>query len=523
MKNYRVRGCASAVLCLCAMAGAISREAAAGVPFATVINVPTDPAPAFIGSDTQLNLFDGGQLQDGFNLAGTLYGLNSNIEVNIEGGVAGNNLLVGVPDGFGTNSDVRLNINGGIVGSGLSVNAGGIVSINGGVVGDRLEVNAGGIVNLNGGTLGDFVTPYNGSTFNINGGSIGAFFEPRNNTTVNIAGGTVGEHFSLGFDTTLSISGGVLEGPGIQRGGTLNLSGGNFDNFIWDNNEVNITGSEFRFNGLPIPGLGSAGDSIVFDPPETGFLTTTFADGAVLARSVSGPLNLYVVAAPVKPAVINSPGDTEPLGLRDGQTLNLSAGAELVSYFTAVDSTLNVHGGNVGRGLRVYGTDVGITGGAVGEYFRAYAGSTVHISGGEVSHGMTLHESNARITGGHVASLDVTSNSVVDIFGGVIDDIDALSGSVVNLTGVSFTLDGVDLTPGLVPGEKLVITDRGVILEGILSDGSAFSFDLTPSSADISSNFDSTSTLAIILVPEPGTAALLGAGALGVLKRRGRG
>jgi hypothetical protein len=482
MKNLWTRGSVQVGLWLCALLVGMG-SSASGQPFTTVINVPPDPAPGGIGSDTQLNLFDGGSLPFGFTLAGTLFGLNSNIEANILGGTVGSGVLVGVAAGFGTNSDVTLNIGGGVVGDGLSVSTGGTVNISGGTVGERLEIESGGVVNMSGGVLGDFATPRNGSTFNLSGGSIGDFFEPRNNTTINISGGTIGENFSAGFNTTISISGGVFPGINILGGGTLNLSGGNFDSFFWPSDEVNITGSEFRFNGVPIAGLESAGDSIVFAAAESGLLTTTFADGAVLAFSpggiLSGTLTLNAVAAPVKPAAINLPSDPAPLGLREGQTLNLSTGAVLVDYFTAVDSALNINGGGVGRGLKVYGTSVDISGGSVGQYFSARSGSTVNISGGVVELGMRLSDSTATITGGTVGgSLRVESGSSLNLNGGTIGTyFRSFSGSTIGLQGSDLRLDGVPVpgleTPGLAVDLNL---PEGSILTGRLADGSVFVF-----------------------------------------------
>jgi hypothetical protein len=525
MKNLWTRGSVQVGLWLCALLVGMG-SSASGQPFTTVINVPPDPAPGGIGSDTQLNLFDGGSLPFGFTLAGTLFGLNSNIEANILGGTVGSGVLVGVAAGFGTNSDVTLNIGGGVVGDGLSVSTGGTVNISGGTVGERLEIESGGVVNMSGGVLGDFATPRNGSTFNLSGGSIGDFFEPRNNTTINISGGTIGENFSAGFNTTISISGGVFPGINILGGGTLNLSGGNFDSFFWPSDEVNITGSEFRFNGVPIAGLESAGDSIVFAAAESGLLTTTFADGAVLAFSpggiLSGTLTLNAVAAPVKPAAINLPSDPAPLGLREGQTLNLSTGAVLVDYFTAVDSALNINGGGVGRGLKVYGTSVDISDGSVGKYFLARSGSTVNISGGVVELGMRLLQSDATITGGTMIGFDAFTGSTVDISGGAVDQIGANAGSTINLAGLSFILDGVDLTSILTLGESLTINDRDVLLEGLLADGSPFSFDLNSTDTVPFSFFDSNATLTVTLVPEPGSVVLLGVSGMAVL-RRGRG
>ena len=55
---------------------------------ATIINVPPEVAPASIGSDTQLNLFDTGSIQRIFN-AGASDGSSTNVELNIYGGTVG--------------------------------------------------------------------------------------------------------------------------------------------------------------------------------------------------------------------------------------------------------------------------------------------------------------------------------------------------------------------------------------------------------------------------------------------------
>lgn len=524
MTNLSIRGSVLAVLYLCVLCNAITQSADAQ-PFTTVINVPPDPTPdpAFIGSDTQLNLFGGGILLDGFNLAGTLNGPNSNIEVNINGGAAGNNLLVGVPAGFGTNSDVRLNVNSGTVGNFLTVNDGGTLNINGGSVGDWLEVNAGGVVNLNGGTLGDRVTPLNGSTVNIHDGSIGDFFEPRNNTNINVTGGTIGDDFSLGFDTKVSISGGIVSRMNyVGSGGTLEISGGNIESFIAQGTDTTVTGSEFLLDGAPIPGLETPGNSVTI-PTGSGLLTTTFADGAVFASSLGAlgdTLTLVAANTPAKQPVINSPNDPAPLGLRSGQTLNLSSGAELVKFFTATDSTLNINGGSTGKGLTTYGTEVMVTDGTIDEYFRAFSGSVVTISGGQVENGVLIHESLARINGGHIKGIDVVSNSTVDIFGGTIDNIDARSGGQVNFTGLSFILDGVDITPDLTPGERVIINDRDVVFKGLLADGSPFSLDLDSTSPSVSNNFETSAILTVTLVPEPGAMVTTSVSVLCLFRRQ---
>lgn len=463
------------MLCLCAQLLAITSTTTAQ-PFTTVINVPPDIAPGSIGSDTQLNLFDGGTI-DSLG-AGLRNEFNSNIEVNISGGVVDHGIQAG--NFRATNTNVFVNVSGGTV-AGITANSGSTVNISDGSVGN-VWANAGSVVNFSGGSLGDRTRADRGSTFNISGGSVGRFFEAGSHSTVNISGGTIGDLFSVGFNADISISGGVVPEFQIFADGTLNISGGNLGGFSGFSGEATITGSEFQFNGAPIPGLESPGDSVTFPTTSTGLLTTTFADGAVFAiqrHTLGDTLTLNVVAAPAKPATINTPSDPAPLGLRSGQTLNLSDGATLNDNFYAVDATLNMSGGSVGRHLEVMGTSVDITGGSVDEYFRARSGSTVNISGGAVGHGVVLSNSTATITGGTIkGSIDVGPDSQLDFQGGTIGrNSEFFSGSTVNITGDSLRLDGVPVpgleTPGLTVGLNLPADS---ILTGRLTDGSVFVF-----------------------------------------------
>jgi hypothetical protein len=67
--------------------------------FTTVINVPPEVAPTSIGSDTQLNLGDGGEIGSNFD-AGADDGSSTNVEVNIDGGSVGNSFSAygGIPE-----------------------------------------------------------------------------------------------------------------------------------------------------------------------------------------------------------------------------------------------------------------------------------------------------------------------------------------------------------------------------------------------------------------------------------------
>ena len=525
MKNLTVRGPLPAALCLCAHF-LLCSSAEAGAPFTTVINVPADPAPAYIGSDTQLNLFDGGGLPDNFSLGDQLYGPNTHIEVNINGGTVGNGVNIGMPDIFplSSNADIVMNVYGGTIGHGLTVNADSTFNFYGGTIGPNLEVDSGATVNLFSGSLGDNIAPKNGSTFNISGGTIGSNFAPENNTTVNISGGKIGDLFSLGYNTKVNISGGVVpEIIYVGGDGVLNLSGGNIGAFYANGTDTMITGSEFMLDGVPIAGLNGPGDSVTIPTSGGARLTTTFADGAVFTSvpdNLGDTLTLVAVAAPPKPLEINSPSDPVPLGLRAGQTLNLGNGAELVDNFVAVDATLNITGGTASDHLITLGTEVHISEGSVGDYFQARSGSMVNIDGGQIGLGMKIMQSEAVITAGAIDSLEASAGSTVEIHGGEVNILHANPGSTVSLFGLSFMLNGLDITHGLQPGEAFTIPDRDVMLQGQLLDGSLFSFALNSPDVIGSDYFDPNATLTVTLVPEPGTFILFIAGGLAMIRNK---
>ena len=76
--------------------------------FSTILNIPPDPNIgdfAAIGSNTQLNLNDGGTIGLGFG-AGSFQGTSHNVEVNINGGVV---------RGFGAWAGSVINVAGGVI------------------------------------------------------------------------------------------------------------------------------------------------------------------------------------------------------------------------------------------------------------------------------------------------------------------------------------------------------------------------------------------------------------------------
>lgn len=197
---------------------------------------PTFLGGETLGSDSQLNLFDGGEILAFFE-AGLLDTTGSNIEVNILGGSVGSR--------FAALSGSTVNISGGTVGFGFRNFSGSTVNISGGTFGDTFDAN-GGTVNISGGTVGDGFDANPGSTVNISGGSVGGAFEAFSGSTVNISGGTVGG----GFDA--------------NSGSTVNLFG---TSFILDGVELTnlVLGEAFTITDRNVTLTGVLADGSVFD------------------------------------------------------------------------------------------------------------------------------------------------------------------------------------------------------------------------------------------------------------------
>ena len=146
--------------------------------FDTIINLPENPitpnpsgfSSFSIGnrmgilSNTQLNIDVGGSIGDLFN-AGDTSTENSNIEVNILGGVIGSS--------FNANSGSTVNISGGGFWNFFNANSGSTVNISGGVLGFDFDANSGSTVNISGGTVGNAFDAFPSSTINISGGTVG--------------------------------------------------------------------------------------------------------------------------------------------------------------------------------------------------------------------------------------------------------------------------------------------------------------------------------------------------------------
>lgn len=299
--------------------------------FARIINVPPDSAPGLIRGSTQLNLFEGGRLPGSFE-AGAFE--------------------------FPDNPDIEVNIFGGTVGNGFTSHAGSNVLVAGGTIGERFLAR--------------------GSTVNVTGGTIGDF-HASTGSTATVSGGNLGDRFRV-YEAAVTVSGGAI--------GRLDVNSGSM---------VTLVGSEFRRNGVLVEGLENEGDSVAFDVGGEFPLTGTLTDGtpfAIASRDLdliaAGALTLErALVAPVGPPLITASTDPIPLGIRQQQTLRVDAGGVIPANFSArMGSIISVEqGGAVGRNLEVFGAEMTMSGGTVGEHFDAFSGSLVAISGGTLGDG----------------------------------------------------------------------------------------------------------------------------------------
>lgn len=423
--------------------------------FDTVLNIPPDPDIGngeSIGSNTQVNLHDGGAIGASFD-AGASDGSSTDVQVNVEGGEVG--------QGFQAFAGSEVNISGGMVGLGFSATD---------------------------------------SVVNISGGSVGRLGNATS-STISVSGGMVGDSLTVS-DSVVDITGGTLGGFQALNGSTIGISGGSMGGFAFSDSAVTISGDEFRLDGLSVIG--------VIEVPEASLLSGTLEDGTPFAFSPedndfsSAAATLTLQAAtlpPVGPALITASTDIVPLGIRQGQTLLVDDGGGIGDNFNAGQgSTVIIEtGGTVGDNLEAVDTDVMITGGTVGDFFDAFQGTTVEVSGGTVGdlleafagstinvsggmlRGVTVHEgSEMNISGGSVAtefddSLSVPGGTVnisggsvlsgpgfsLSIFGGIVN----LSGGLLR-GGISANEGTVNITGGVTGGRLAIVDTSSVTFAG---------------------------------------------------------
>lgn len=433
--------------------------------FSTVINVPPDPAPTSIGSNTQLNLYTGGTLVFGLGV-GSSAGGSTNVEFNMSGGLS-NNLL---------------------------------------------NAYSGSTVNISGGSFLGLIDANNGSTMNISGGTIGAGFDANSGSTVNISGGRIGADFDANSGSTVKISGGVITDTFEAKTGST----------------LHIFGNDLRVNGAPVTGLNNVGDSVPYSPGLLFYvLSGTLADGTPFVFSntdsdfmSNASITLHAAALPaVGPPTITASSDPIPAGIRGGQSLIVDSGATLAADFNAgwgssvtiqpgatvgknfeatganvtmtggtvgdaldiyYGAVANISGGIVGKDVDVHGGTLNLSGGKIGSNLDAFDGSTVNVTGGSIGDYFTVHSWGAtNISGGEIGQgFYVFGNNHANISGGVIHGITSEADNVLDLYGGDFRINGVPISGLPNVGDMLqTILPVGSVFTGTFSDGTPFVFN----------------------------------------------
>ena len=220
--------------------------------------------------------------------------------------------------------------------------------------GQTTQINVSDDALLGPGRIGDRFDADTGVEFNVSGGIIGDNFSAGVGSEINISGGVIGRNFGLSGDQISgSISGGTFDSArfgsanAIDRGNQISISGGSFGRDFSSGGNVEFVGGEFRLNGSEF-----LGDRITLS--EGDVFTGTFADGSAFVfdgndiafDSSPDRLTNTVLTRTALPAISTTPqivdtASTQGSSLRDGQTLTLRDGGELVN-FEAVNATFNL-------------------------------------------------------------------------------------------------------------------------------------------------------------------------------------
>ncbi len=441
-------------------------DGSAGEAFITPMFLGGD----ILGSDSQLNVFDGGNVLAGFS-AGPVSG-GTNIELNVLGGTIG--------DRFRAFSGSTVNLFGGSIGANVFAGPGSVINVAAGSIGSGLTAFSstinisdgsfgGGFEALSSSTLtiagGDFteVLIGQGSTATITGGSFagirsdGSTLELSGASlaggleaamgVVSLADSVIEGSLELGDGAQLNMTSGVVRGSSrVDPGAAFSILGGalgqGFD--AASGSAVTISGGLFQFNGVnvsDVPG-GVAGGS-------ADLLSGVLPNGRVFIlsgevdRLAAGTVTLdeTAVVPSTNPGTLSS--GTFDKGLRTGETLTLDGNGQLGEYFAAVGAALSVEGGSVGRGLEVAGagSSLQISGGTL-EDVSVFAGGTLDISGGLVNAGFLAGSGVPVTISGGVVSSDGrqsrAADTTVDISGGSVASL-ATVNSAVSVTGGSVT------------------------------------------------------------------------------------
>ncbi len=468
-------------LFLCGLFLLMTWLSSANAQFTTIIDVPPSLDPGSAGTDTQVNVFLGGALGDGFDV-GLPDGSSTNVELNIDGGSVGSNL-----DGYAGST---INLVEGTIDSSFNVRQGSQFNISGGstgfiytregsqilATGGRINqlLGYGGTITVDGGSIGNLYPSFSAigsgtvepTVLNLIDGYVSGSLRANANSVVNISGGNIGQSFKARPSSVVNVSGGRINWY-FDAEGEVNLTGGlidsNFDALA--GSEVNISGGRVGYNMKAHEGSqvtisgGNIGSFRALDSSTVRIAGGAYADGLALesgsdvvivggqflldGQSISG-LNqvgeTQVVSIPEGSFLSGTLGDGTPFAFTsaDGDTLAGNISLEVASL-PAIGQTLIVASTDpIPLGIRTGETLVVDDGGLTPQSFVAGPGSTLVVeAGGWVDHYAKAVGAVVNVSGGTIQNgFDAMLGSAVNVSGGEIrGSVDIYADSVMQMTG----------------------------------------------------------------------------------------
>lgn len=355
--------------------------------------------------------------------------------------------------------NTRINVTGGRSDyTGLSINSASVFNFSTARwYGGNINVYGESVVNQVGGLIST-QNAYDGTEINISGGTTNSLY--AEGAVLNVSGGAVESIRALSA-TVLNFFGNA-KASSIDLGNdtVANVTGGTFTSVhpTEYSARVNITGTDFTRNGVPVTG-GSY-------RPQSGDIMTATVDGETpfvftvgypTGQTIRGLLYLNEdrrVPPPDTDRIFMTQG-IAPKGLRPGQWLTLSQDASLPGSFVAVGALLELLDDTGGGEIQLAASTLNILRGDIESAITAYAGSVVNnadaylpdvsmhqnavlnMTGGFIGPSITLYdESSLNLKDGFVFESPVMwDSSKLHISGGLIDGDVILYGGTLNFGG----------------------------------------------------------------------------------------
>lgn len=236
---------------------------------AATVNIPPETLPAeafFVSSPAStVNIWDEGGILPGemfnpfdfhgstINVASggefgwfTITGFADNCNVNINGGTLIRTTFVGLT------GSTTININSGTVRNRVHLQGNARINVNGGFIGlvaqgqPSMVLDDNAVAVIDGGEVDDIVDVNDNAALTLRSGSIGTGLKGAGSSTINIEGGTTDRNgWIVSEDATLNVSGGTIGRDFLIQNGTVNMTGGAFEQ---NAGMVNSSGVDPTFN-----------------------------------------------------------------------------------------------------------------------------------------------------------------------------------------------------------------------------------------------------------------------------------